>query len=102
MKINFFNKKKKLITESTINFYRKKQTSTVTPLLISNQQFNAENEVTRPCVAILVIFNTLPCSGVTGGVQLEDDTLFFDPSPIVRSNGGFTDSYGIYSSCWSC
>ena len=25
----------------------------------------------RPCVAVLVIFNTFPCSGVTGGVQLE-------------------------------
>ena len=39
--------------------------------------------MTRPCVAVLVIFNAFPCSGITGGVQLEGGALFFNPSPIV-------------------
>ena len=38
---------------------------------MSIQKFNAENQVTRPCVAVLVIFNTFPCSGITGGVKLD-------------------------------
>ena len=72
-------KRKKLITELTF----KENKSTVTHLLISNQKFNTENQVTRPCVAVLAIFNTFPCSGVTGGAQLEGGALFFNPSPIV-------------------
>ena len=48
-----------------------------------NQKFNAENQVTRPCVAILVIFKTFPCSGITSGIQLADGALFFNPSPTV-------------------
>ena len=74
------------MTELASNLYRKKKTSTVTQLLISignNQKFNAENQVTRPCVAVLVIFNTFPYSGVTSGVQLEGGALFFNPYPIV-------------------
>ena len=63
---------------------KKKETSTVTQLQISNQKFNVENQVTaRPCVAVLVIFNTFPCSGITGGVQLDNGALLFNPSPIV-------------------
>ena len=27
--------------------------------------------MTSPCAAVLVIFNTFPCSGITGGVQLD-------------------------------
>ena len=73
-----------------------------------------KNQVTRLCVAVLVILNTLPCSGVTGGVQLEGGALFFNPCPIVALycifqsfsySGAQTaiealrDGYGIYSSC---
>ena len=50
---------------------------------MSNQKFNMENRVTRPCVAILVTFNTFPCGGITGGVQLESGALFFHLSPMV-------------------
>ena len=74
-------KRKKLITELTFNLKRKNETSTVTLSLMSNQKFNAENEVTRPCAALLVIFNIFPCSGITGGVQLEGCALFFNPFP---------------------
>ena len=28
-------------------------------------------------------FQHLPCSGIAGGVQLEEGALFFNPSPIV-------------------
>ena len=50
---------------------------------MSNQKFNAENQVTPPRVAVLVIFNTFPCRGMTGGVQLKGDALSFNPSPTV-------------------
>ena len=46
--------------------------------MISNQKFKAENQVTRPCVAILVIFNSFPCSGITGGIHLEGGALLFN------------------------
>ena len=52
--------------------------------------------MTRPCEAVLVIFNTFPCSGITGGVQLEGGALFFNPYKW-RSNRGFTDGYGTYT-----
>ena len=36
--------------------------------MISDQNFNAGSKVTRPCcIAVLVIFNTFPCRGITGG-----------------------------------
>ena len=40
-----------------------------------------KNQVTRSPVAVLVISNTFPCSGITGGIQLKDGALFFNPSP---------------------
>ena len=45
------------------------------------------------CVAVVVIFNTLPCSGITSDVQLEGGFLFFNPFPMWRSYKGFTDGY---------
>ena len=39
--------------------------------------------MTRRCVAVLIIFNTSPSSGITGGVQLQGGALFFNPSHIV-------------------
>ena len=74
-KINLINGSKKLEK----NIYRKQLLIT----LISNQKFNAENQVTRLCATVLVIFNTFPCSDMTGGVQLEGGTLFFNPSFIA-------------------
>ena len=53
-------------------FFKGKK-STVTQLLISNQKFNAETQVTRSCVTVLVIFNTFPSSGITDGVQLDSN-----------------------------
>ena len=51
----------------------------------SSVKGSAKNPVTRPCVAVLIIFNTFPCSGIkpTGGVQLESGAVVFNPSPIV-------------------
>ena len=37
--------------------------------------------MTRPCVAVLVIFNNLPCSGITGGVQLKGCRSNFQSFP---------------------
>ena len=74
--------------------------STVTQLLISNQKLNAENQATRLCVVVLVIFNTFPCSGIAGGIQSEGSARFFNPYPIVALNRGFTDGCGIYNSRW--
>ena len=63
-------KKKKLLTELTFNLQRKKNINrnTVTDNLVSDQKFNEENQVKRPFVAVLVIFNTFSCCGITGGV----------------------------------
>ena len=85
-KINLINEKKILTTELTSNLQRKKKKKTYRStirLLTSNQKLNVEKQATRPCVAVLVIFNTFLCSGITGGVQIEGGALIFNVSPIV-------------------
>ena len=57
------------MTELTFN--SKKKHLPLTQLLINNQKFNGENQVTRPWVPVFIIFNIFPCSGITSSVQLE-------------------------------
>ena len=59
--------------------------STVTQLLISNQKLNAENQATRLCVVVLVIFNTFPCSGIAGGIQLEQRWAKYGPPAVTKN-----------------
>ena len=75
--------KRKNLWQSEHLTFKEKNLSTATHLQINNQKFNAKNHGARPSVAVLVIFNTFLCSGITGGVQLEGGALFFNPSPIV-------------------
>ena len=80
------NEKKKLIKEFTFSILKKKKNIYRNTVTDKNQKFDKKNQVTRPCVAVLVIFNTFPCSqcsGITRGVQSQGGALFFNPSLIV-------------------
>ena len=56
----------------------------------SNQKFNAENQVTRPCVAVLIIFNSFPCRGITGMMFNQRVALHF--SILLPYSGAQTEA----------